>query len=174
MPQHFTTRRPGILGPPTGRPSSDESLGGLLNTAALATAPIPGVGDVVGGAADLSNLIQDPSLANLGLLGAGLLPAVPAGAVGKQLLGAAREFTKKLTPAEIKFFREVFDNPSDSRELLEAVPNVRVVNGELIVPNEQALEGLTRYIDDTVVRHSPSDGPLPPGFFNDKFLKGIN
>jgi hypothetical protein len=56
-------RRPGLLGPPQ-KPSGDQSLGGLLNTAALATAPIPGVGDVVGGAADLNNLVQDPSLAN--------------------------------------------------------------------------------------------------------------
>lgn len=52
-----------------------------LDAAAMATAPIPVVGDVVGGAADVKGLLDDPSWMNAGLLAAGLLPFVPAGTV---------------------------------------------------------------------------------------------
>ena len=52
-----------------------------LDKAALYTAPIPLVGDVVGGVADTAALIEDPSVANALLLGAGLIPFVPSGGV---------------------------------------------------------------------------------------------
>jgi hypothetical protein len=52
-----------------------------LDAAALATSPIPILGDVVGGAADLKGLLDNPSFANAGLLAAGMLPFVPAGTV---------------------------------------------------------------------------------------------
>ena len=51
--------------------------------AAISTALIPGVGDLVGFGADAITLVKDPSLANLGYMGAGLLPWVPAGSVIK-------------------------------------------------------------------------------------------
>lgn len=54
-----------------------------LDAAALATAPVPVLGDLVGGAADLKGLLDEPSLANAGLLAAGMLPFVPAGTVSK-------------------------------------------------------------------------------------------
>ena len=49
--------------------------------AALYTALIPGVGDIVGAVADTRHLIKDPSLTNAGFLLAGLLPFVPSGGV---------------------------------------------------------------------------------------------
>jgi len=52
-----------------------------LEKAALVSSPIPIVGDIIGGAADVSALIKDPSLTNAGLLAAGLLPFVPSGSV---------------------------------------------------------------------------------------------
>ena len=52
-----------------------------LDKAALYTAPIPLVGDVVGGVADTAALIEDPSLVNAGLMAAGLIPFVPSGGV---------------------------------------------------------------------------------------------
>ena len=53
----------------------------LLDRAALLSSPVPVVGDVIGGIADLSALIKDPSLINAGILAAGLVPFVPSGSV---------------------------------------------------------------------------------------------
>jgi hypothetical protein len=55
----------------------------LYDKLALGTAPIPVVGDVVGGVADLISLAKEPSWTNLGFLGAGLLPWVPSGTVSR-------------------------------------------------------------------------------------------
>jgi len=52
-----------------------------LDKAALYTAPVPLLGDVVGGVADTAALIEDPSLVNAGLMAAGLIPFVPSGGV---------------------------------------------------------------------------------------------
>lgn len=52
-----------------------------LDKAALYTAPVPLVGDVVGGVADTVTLAKDPSITNALLLGAGLIPFVPSGGV---------------------------------------------------------------------------------------------
>jgi hypothetical protein len=49
--------------------------------AALYTAPVPVVGDVVGFGADMKTLYDDPSLQNLGWGVSGLLPFVPSGGV---------------------------------------------------------------------------------------------
>jgi hypothetical protein len=57
----------------------------MLDKAALVTAPVPFVGDVVGGIADTATLIKDPSWANLGWLLAGLAPFVPSGGVTRGL-----------------------------------------------------------------------------------------
>ena len=62
-----------------------------LDKAALYTAPVPLVGDVVGGVADATALIEDPSLVNAGLMGLGLIPFVPSGGVTKT---AQKLFTK--------------------------------------------------------------------------------
>tara|TARA_R110002020_G_scaffold74251_2_gene190154 strand:+ start:887 stop:2686 length:1800 start_codon:yes stop_codon:yes gene_type:complete len=52
-----------------------------LDKAALYTAPIPILGDIVGFAADGAALYDDPSLTNAGLMAAGLIPFVPSGGV---------------------------------------------------------------------------------------------
>ena len=65
---------------------------------ALGTAPVPILGDVVGGVADLITLAKDPSLANLGWLGAGLLPWVPSGGVTRGLRQAMVQIPNYLKP----------------------------------------------------------------------------
>jgi hypothetical protein len=52
-----------------------------LDKAALFTAPVPILGDIVGFAADGAALYDDPSLTNAGLMAAGLIPFVPSGGV---------------------------------------------------------------------------------------------
>jgi len=52
-----------------------------LDKAALYTAPVPVLGDVVGGVADTVAFAKDPSITNALLLGAGLIPFVPSGGV---------------------------------------------------------------------------------------------
>lgn len=66
-----------------GSDVADWAVENPLDAAAMATAPIPVVGDVVGGVADLNALIEDPSWTNAGLMAAGLIPFVPAGTVGR-------------------------------------------------------------------------------------------
>jgi hypothetical protein len=60
-----------------------EVWGGLsgLDKAALLTSPVPIVGDIVGGVADAKALYDDPSLVNLAMMAAGLIPFVPSGGV---------------------------------------------------------------------------------------------
>jgi len=56
-----------------------------LDKMAVRTAPIPVVGDIVGGIADAKAFYDDPSLVNAGLFGAGLIPFVPSGTVTRTL-----------------------------------------------------------------------------------------
>ena len=65
-----------------------------LDKAALLTAPIPIVGDVVGGVADTVTLAEDPSWANLGILLGGLAPWVPSG-------GVTRAFKEGMSPKKV-------------------------------------------------------------------------
>lgn len=62
-----------------------------LDKAALATAPFPFVGDVVGFAADARTFYNEPSGLNASLMMAGLIPGVPAGTVLTVLKGLARK-----------------------------------------------------------------------------------
>jgi len=57
-----------------------------LDKAALVTATLPIIGDIVGGVSDAKHLYKDPSLANLGFLLAGLVPFVPSGGVSRAAL----------------------------------------------------------------------------------------
>lgn len=56
-----------------------------LDAAALATSPIPVVGDLVGAAADARAIYEDPSWTNFGLAAAGMLPFVPGGSAGRMV-----------------------------------------------------------------------------------------
>ena len=66
--------------------------------AALYTALIPGVGDIVGAVADTRHLIKDPSLTNAGFLLAGLLPFVPSGGITRNLRQALPQAPNYLKP----------------------------------------------------------------------------
>lgn len=71
-----------------------------IDQIALATAPVPIVGDIAGGIADTRTLINDPSLTNLAFLLGGLVPFVPSGGVvraGKEAYkGAAQKAATNL------------------------------------------------------------------------------
>lgn len=65
-----------------------------LDAAALATAPIPILGDIVGLGADAKALYDEPSWLNAGMALAGVIPAVPAGAAlraGKKAVSVVDE-----------------------------------------------------------------------------------
>ena len=66
-----------------------------MDQIALATAPLPIVGDIAGGIADTRTLVNEPSLTNLGFLLAGLLPFVPSGGVVKAGRGAYKAAAQK-------------------------------------------------------------------------------
>ena len=57
-----------------------------LDKAALVTATLPVIGDIIGGVSDAKHLYKDPSLANLGFMLAGLVPFVPSGGVSRAAL----------------------------------------------------------------------------------------
>jgi hypothetical protein len=68
-----------------------------LDKAALFTAPVPVLGDIVGFAADTKTFIEDPTLTNAGLGIAGLLPFVPSGTLmraAKKGYGGVKEGVK--------------------------------------------------------------------------------
>ena len=78
-----------------------------LQKAALYTAPVPGIGDVVGGVSDVVDLIKNPSWANLGFLAAGLLPFVPSGGLTKAGLAlSGQRFFSSLRNDIPGFYRE--------------------------------------------------------------------
>lgn len=91
-------RQRGLL--PQGQSITPEQIGqwareNPLDAAALATSPLPVVGDVVGFAADAKALYDEPSWGNAGWLAAGLLPFVPAGTV-KRVVGEGKKMYRGL------------------------------------------------------------------------------
>jgi hypothetical protein len=71
---------------------------------ALLTAPIPIVGDIAGGIADVMAIKEDPSATNIGLALAGLLPFVPSGGVTKAGLKAAAGQALPQIPNYLRYF----------------------------------------------------------------------
>lgn len=71
---------------------------------ALLTAPIPIVGDIAGGIADVMAIKEDPSALNIGLALAGLLPFVPSGGVTKAGLKAAAGQALPQIPNYLRYF----------------------------------------------------------------------
>ena len=61
----------------------------LWDKAALMTAPVPVLGDIVGFGADVKNFYDEPSWLNAGLGLAGLLPWVPSGGITKAAINAS-------------------------------------------------------------------------------------
>lgn len=81
-----------------------------LDAAALATSPIPILGDVVGGVADAKALYDDPSWTNAGLAAIGLLPFVPGG------LGSIRAYHGSHVPFD-QFDEDLIGTTTDSGRL---------------------------------------------------------
>lgn len=72
---------------PGGSLNPEVTRQGVLDAAALATAPVPVVGDVTGLASDAYRMYSNPeerTAANAGLAALGLLPFFPAGVIGKR------------------------------------------------------------------------------------------
>ena len=101
---------------PGGALNPEVSTQGVLDTAALATTPVPFLGDAIGLAADVKRLKDNPSErtpANFGLAALGALPFVPAGMFigkGSKMWDAlAAEKAQKMAAQgvdERKIFRE--------------------------------------------------------------------
>lgn len=104
-----------------------------LDAAALATAPIPIVGDVVGGAADVKGLLDNPSWMNAGMLAAGMLPFIPAGTVrnidgmlrGPKLTKEQYDLAAKTGKARKKLGTEKRAIADEARSQIEPVQQAR-------------------------------------------------
>ena len=66
------------IGPGFGKKLSEETPTDILNQVALSTAPLPGIGDVVGLMADINMLFDEATATNVGMTLLGALPFVPA------------------------------------------------------------------------------------------------
>lgn len=90
-----------------------------LDRSALMTAPIPGVGDAVGLAADVKNLITDPSLENAGWAALGIIPGIPANSVRKQLSENVVDITGRIKDKQFEeLYGEYNNKVNESGELL--------------------------------------------------------
>lgn len=79
-----------------------------FDKAAIATAPLPIIGDLTGLAADVNTYIKDPesrNILNFGMTAAGLLPFVPA-------LSTVKKVGEKLSPSQIN--KKAFDSAYDA------------------------------------------------------------
>lgn len=74
----------------------------------------------------------------------------------------------KLTKAEKSFFEEMFENDSNRVELLEKVPSAKL-DGEKLVFDKNEIQGLSDFIDESMVRRQKGE-KLPPSFYQFKFL----
>lgn len=88
-----------------------------LDKAALFTAPVPILGDIVGFAADGVALYEDPSATNAALMGLGLIPFVPSGGVTRT---AQKAFTNLRN--DIPGFYETTDPVRQGTSALKTVP----------------------------------------------------
>ena len=78
--------------------------------------------------------------------------------------------SKTLTPAENKFFAEMFENSAHKRELQEI--GVSVKDGVLTVQNRASASKLNDYIDETVrLDAGQGSSRLPPSFYKGDFVE---
>lgn len=109
-------RRKAYEGPAPGTPPAtvqgtlDHIRENPLEAAAMATSPIPVVGDILGAASDAKAVYEDPSLANFGLAALGALPFVPSMAgsiksVGKLPVRKAKEDLAEVAAANFEFWQ---------------------------------------------------------------------
>jgi len=98
-----------------------------MDQAALATAPVPIVGDIVGGAADLRMLFNEPSWGNAGWAAAGLLPFVPAGTVSRKAAQIAElpmdEALRLQRAEEMGFTQDIYHG--SKQDITEFVPGYK-------------------------------------------------
>lgn len=125
-----------------------------LDSAAIATAPVPVVGDIVGLLADGYMYVTDPesrTLANAGLSAAGLIPGIPAASLARQvdIAGAAMSKNKYRKPVE-----EVQNTfvPTEGALLPRQTVNPEAMQGGVLVPligDRTRAGGLITEIDGT-------------------------
>ena len=131
-----------------------------LDKAALYTAPVPLVGDVVGGVADTVAFAKDPSLINAGLLGMGLIPFVPSGGVTRT---AQKLFTK--LPSDGQVSDEVMETAQRAfTNLRNDVPGFYGTNDPIkqaIAAGKTVPEGITNIAR---ARYAPTDRAIQSEF----------
>lgn len=132
----------------------------MIDKAALLSAPVPVVGDIVGGAADAKAIADDPSPFNITMGALGMLPFVPSGmraigssaevsdkfkkGVDKALAGGANSSRSREALIEMKGqdFLDVA-KPGKADEKLDALR-------KSLIDNNEDLEDLpTLWLDDT-------------------------
>lgn len=132
----------------------------LIDKAALATAPIPGVGDVVGGMADFKAVKDDPSPLNITLAALGLVPFLPS---GFRILRGAEETSPRFQKAVEREIGQGANKPvsrdviveMDADDFLNVVPATRSERKmkrlrEALGERGEDLEELpTLFLDDT-------------------------
>jgi len=77
---------------------------------------------------------------------------------------------KKLTPAENKFFKDIFSNDADKREFIEAVPGASFDGESLVVPSGSE-DAVANYVEDTVILEIGQGNRLPPSFHKGNFAE---
>lgn len=74
-----------------------------------------------------------------------------------------------LTNFEREWMTEMFENPANRAEMLEAVPSLRLEKGRLLVDNKD-MRNFLEFLDDTVIAEMGPSGPglrtMPPRFRN--------
>jgi hypothetical protein len=91
-----------------------------LDRAALAAAPVPVLGDLLGFAADAKSVYQQPTLKNIGLMGLGALPFAPSIGMVKALRAAdspAIKFSSK-SPDGLKFGKMPIEKTNTTEQLI--------------------------------------------------------
>ena len=131
-----------------------------LDKAALYTAFVPVLGDVVGGVADTVAFAKDPSLINAGLLGMGLIPFVPSGGVTRT---AQKLFTK--LPSDGQVSDEVMETAQRAfTNLRNDVPGFYGTNDPIkqaIAAGKTVPEGITNIAR---ARYAPTDRAIQSEF----------
>jgi hypothetical protein len=132
-----------------------------LDKAALYTAPVPLLGDVVGGVADTAALIEDPSLTNAGLMAAGLIPFVPSGGVTR----TAQKVFPKLKNKNVQVQDEVMGTAQRAfTNLRNDIPGFYGTDNpvkKLIAAGKTVPEGITNIAR---ARYAPTDRAIQSEF----------
>src|SRR5690606_9298044 len=79
--------------------------------------------------------------------------------------------SRVLTQAERRFFKQVFGNTPDAKELLEVVPSARLTGSGRFLVDERDADALSKYLDETVTLEKGNR--LPPSCYSGDFVRKL-